>query len=159
MHYRALFRTGATGAWHPWYFELLCNGTREIFTNFWLTVAWHPWNFEALDKWHPWIEGPESHMWPISFIIGIFWIKYTESKGCHFFDHELWQYATSIPLSPLDLWYLILKIKSISNYNQKPKGVAWLLMGQSKVPSNHFFGTNMGKNCLAAIICSVLLIL
>ena len=56
---KALFRTGAMGAWHPWYFELLCNGTREFFRNFWLTVAWHPWNFETFNKWHPWIEIPK----------------------------------------------------------------------------------------------------
>ena len=57
--HRALFRTGATGTWHPWYFEFLSNGTREFFRNFWLTVAWHPWNFETLNKWHRWFEIPK----------------------------------------------------------------------------------------------------
>ena len=53
---RVIFRTGATGAWHPWYFEFLCNGTREFFRHLGLTVAWHPWNFETFNMWHPWIE-------------------------------------------------------------------------------------------------------
>jgi len=57
--YRALFRKGATGAWHPWYFVFLCNGTREFFRNFWFTVALHPWNSETFNLWHPWIEIPK----------------------------------------------------------------------------------------------------
>ena len=53
---RGLVRTLVNGAWHPWNFEFLCIGVREILIDFYQKSCLEPLKFRGRMLWQAWIE-------------------------------------------------------------------------------------------------------